>query len=156
MPAPVDVAEAEDASARSPLLEHHPFGTCFVCGTERGAGDGMRLFAGPVEGRDLYAAPWTPDAWLADGDGAVRAEFAWSVLDCPSGNVIALMDTRQPVRPGAFGRQLVAPIEAGAEHVAVGWPISQERRKLHTGAAIFTAGGGAVRLRTRAVDRAHG
>jgi hypothetical protein len=141
VPAPVDPAAARAASARSPLLEHHPFGTCFVCGTDREDEDAMRLFAGPVEDRDLYAAPWTPAVSLADGDGAVRSEFVWSVLDCPSGNVIALMDTSNPSVLARFAVEEKAAVRTAAEHVAVGWPISQDGRKLHTGAAIFTADG---------------
>jgi hypothetical protein len=140
IPEPVGVRKAEEAARRSPLLEYHPFGSCFVCGTEREEGDGLRLFAGPVEGRDVFAVPWTPDRSLAD-DGAVRFEFVWSVLDCPSGSVVALMG---PVNPCVLARlavRLVTPVQVGARHVAIGWPISHERRKLHTGAAIFTAGG---------------
>jgi hypothetical protein len=141
VPEPPGFAEAERAAARSPLLESHPFGTCFVCGTEREPGDGLRLFAGPVRGREMFAVPWTPDASLADGNGAVRFEFVWSVLDCPSGNVVALMEARNPCVLARFAVRQAAPIRTGGSHVAIGWPISQERRKLHTGAAIFTADG---------------
>lgn len=141
VPEPPSLAEAEEAAARSPLLESHPFGTCFVCGTEREPGDGLRLFAGPLRGRDVFAVPWTPTADLADGDGAVRFEFVWSVLDCPSGNVVALMEASNPCVLARFAVREDAPVHAGSPHVAIGWPISQEGRKLTTGAAIFAADG---------------
>jgi hypothetical protein len=142
VPEPPGLAEAGEAAARSPLLESHPFGTCFVCGTEREPGDGLRLFAGPVRDRGMFAVPWTPSADLADEDGRVLPEFVWSVLDCPSGNVIALMETVNPSVLARFAVKEDAPVHAGVPHVAIGWPIAQERRKLNTGAAIFTADGG--------------
>jgi hypothetical protein len=141
VPEPVSVAQATEAATRSPLLDYHPFGTCFVCGTDREEGDGLRLFAGPVDGRALNAVPWTPDPSLAASDGAVRIEFVWSVLDCPSATWVTLADTSNPCVLARFATRIVRPIECGAEHVAVGWPISREGRKLHTGAAIYTADG---------------
>ena len=141
VPDPPSIAEAEGAAARSPLLESHPFGTCFVCGTDREPGDGLRLFAGPLRGREMFAVPWTPAADLANGDGAVRSEFVWSVLDCPSGNVVALMDAANPCVLARFAVRQDAVVQAESPHVAIGWPIAQERRKLTTGAAIFTADG---------------
>ncbi len=141
VPEPPGGDEAEEAAARSPLLESHPFGTCFVCGTERAPGDGLRLFAGPLRGRDVFAVPWTPTADLADGDGAVRSEFVWSVLDCPSGNVVALMQASNPCVLARFAVRQDDAVQAESPHVAIGWPISQEGRKLTTGAAIFTDDG---------------
>jgi len=35
-----------------------PFPNCFVCGALRE--DGLRIFAGRVAGRDVFAAPWVP------------------------------------------------------------------------------------------------
>jgi hypothetical protein len=43
-PVPRDVAAAAEAS--SPGLRQHPFPTCFVCGTSREEGDGLRIFPG--------------------------------------------------------------------------------------------------------------
>jgi hypothetical protein len=84
VPDPVSPAEAAEASAAG--LErwaaNHPFPSCVVCGPERARRDGLRVFPGPL--RDgMYAAPWTPDASLAGGDGRVRTEFVWAALDCP-------------------------------------------------------------------------
>src|SRR5690606_8970580 len=83
VPCPPGFREAEAAAQRYPGLETHPFPGCFVCGTKREPGDGLRIFAGPT-GRDgLVAAPWIPDTGLAGEDGNVRPEFLWAVLDCP-------------------------------------------------------------------------
>src|SRR2546429_181527 len=86
-PGAVGVEQARRAAERCEWLEHHPYPTCFVCGPQRDAGDGLRIFPGPVEGRALYAAPWVPDESLADSMGLVRPEFVWAALDCPSGIV---------------------------------------------------------------------
>jgi hypothetical protein len=141
-PPPVAFEDAAAASRRSPLFERHPFPTCFVCGPEREPGDGLRVHPGPVTGSDLVAAPWTPDRGLADEDGRIPSEIEWAALDCPSGN--ALMMTSSLLEMPVLARlatRLVAPVEPGADHVAVGWPLGVEGRKAHSGSALFTADG---------------
>jgi len=53
----------EDAVRAARPAENHPFPMCFVCGPERA--DGLRILPGPVAGRELIAAPWTPGLDLA-------------------------------------------------------------------------------------------
>src|ERR1700719_2391107 len=53
--------EAVEASRHSAGFRYHRFPTCFVCGTERVRGDGMRIFAGPIPELGVVAAPWVPD-----------------------------------------------------------------------------------------------
>ena len=74
VPAPVAFAEAELAARGYPGFRDHAFSRCFGCGPDRAPGDGLRIFPGPVAGRDVVAAPWIPDASLGDG-GTVRPEF---------------------------------------------------------------------------------
>jgi hypothetical protein len=74
---PVPLAEAVTASKDYPGFAHHPFRTCYVCGPDRAAGDGLRIFPGPLPG-DRTAAPWA----VPDG---VSAETMWAALDCPGG-----------------------------------------------------------------------
>ena len=71
-PAP-DYLEAVEASRHYAGFRHHHFPSCFVCGTQRVRGDGLRIFAGPIAERGVVAAPWVPDASLDAGDGKVRA-----------------------------------------------------------------------------------
>jgi hypothetical protein len=141
VPEPVGVEDAGTAALRSPLLDYHPFATCFVCGTDREPGDGVRLFAGPVEGRELYAAPWIPAQDMAGPDGVVVPEFVWSVLDCPGGNATVLFGEPRVSVLARLAARLVAPIEVGRPHLAIGWPIERDGRKDSTGSAIFTADG---------------
>jgi hypothetical protein len=53
-------AQAEQAAAAFPGFKSHLFPGCFVCGPARQEGDGLRIFAGPLAGRNLHAAPWVP------------------------------------------------------------------------------------------------
>ena len=46
-------AEAVEAEKRTPVKPHeHLLPMCFVCGPDRKAGDGLRLFAGPLDRQD--------------------------------------------------------------------------------------------------------
>src|SRR5688572_28943387 len=49
VPAPVSREEAARAASRYTGFDRHHFPTCFVCGPARAEGDGLRIFAGPVE-----------------------------------------------------------------------------------------------------------
>src|SRR5262245_59911044 len=83
VPPAVPYAAALAAAKHYEGFRHHTYPGCFVCGPERGRGDGMRIFASPIPGRDLCAAAWLPDSSLAGADGKVLPEFMWSALDCP-------------------------------------------------------------------------
>ncbi|HVK82005.1 MAG TPA: hypothetical protein VM915_15495, partial [Verrucomicrobiae bacterium] len=91
------LAEARDAATRYRGF-NHAFQTCFVCGSLRAPGDGMHVFAGPMQNRDLFACTWSPGADLADAQGQVAPEFIFAALDCPgywtipgAGPVIAVL-----------------------------------------------------------------
>lgn len=143
VPAPVSLAQAADASTRFPYaLDGHAFPRCFGCGPERAEGDGLRIFAGPVEGRDdVYAAPWTPDDSLADGSGLVRPEFLWAALDCSGGCRVANPRSTPPVVLARLAAWLDRPVCAERPYVVVAWPLGRDGRKRHAGTALFTAEG---------------
>lgn len=133
VPAPVSFADAERASARYAGFVEHPFPTCFVCGPGRPAQDGLAIFAGPVEGRDLVAAPWVaPDA---------RPELVWASLDCPGGFAFGFAAGRGEMVLGRLAAQIERPPEAGERCVVVGWPITADGRKHFAGTALFAEGG---------------
>lgn len=137
-PDPPSFEQATGAAARFPWAEHHPYPRCFVCGTDRGEGDGLRIGAGPVAGRALVAAPWVPAAALAATDGRVAAEFVWSALDCPSWFGFYAFQDRRPL--GLLGR-IAARIERrplpGERCVATGWCVGVEGRKIRVASALF-------------------
>ena len=141
VPEPVDLDEAHRAAERYEWMHEHPYPTCFVCGPRRAEHDGLRIFAGPVTGREVYAAPWTPDPNLADGSGFVRPEFAWSALDCPSGLVTNTFPDVGRVLLGRLAATLIHPVQPGEDHVLISWQTGRNGRKLHTHSALFTASG---------------
>jgi hypothetical protein len=145
-PRPVDAAEAALAAEDSPFLEMsmHPFPSCFVCGPQRVAGDGLRIFAGPVSERDVFAAPWTPDPHLAGDDGTLAPELIWAALDCPTSVPVANDPGAGEFRPIVLARlavRIVGPVAAGEPHTIVSWPIEIDGRKRHAGAALHSAEG---------------
>jgi hypothetical protein len=139
-PAPPEFAAAE-AAARSYLgFATHGASRCFVCGPARGAGDGMRIFAGPLAGTAEVAAPWIPGADQADASGHVRPEFVWAALDCPG--AFALMAGRhRPMLLGRLTARLDGCIRAGERCVVIAWPIAVEGRKEIAGSAVFDESG---------------
>ncbi len=138
-PEPVSFDEATAAAKSYIGFRHHPFPTCFVCGPQRAEGDGLHIFPGRVRGRDIVAAPWTPDPSLADKDGQVRPEIVWAALDCPSG--FAVMSPETMAVLGRLATKLLAPVRAGERCVVTGWPLGEDGRKLYSGSALFSADG---------------
>jgi hypothetical protein len=139
VPDAVGIDAAREASTRYRGERGGPFSRCFVCGLDRD--DGFHVHAGEVAGRSVLASAWTPPDWSADASGAVRPEFVWAVLDCPA-TFAPLLSGAQAL--GFLAQQtarIAGPVEAGAEHVVIGWPIEIDGRKQHAGSALFTAGG---------------
>jgi hypothetical protein len=138
-PPPVEYAEAVEASRKYVGFANHRFPTCFVCGVGREHGDGMCIFAGAVAGRDVVAAPWTPEASLDRGDGIVRPEFMSAALDCP-GYYAVTPDDRMMLL-AQFTAQLDRPVRIGEPCVVVGWGIGSNGPKHEAGTALYGSDG---------------
>jgi hypothetical protein len=132
-PAPVTLDEARSAVAGYVGFNNHPFPMCFACGPERDEGDGLRLFPGPVAGRDVVACPWHPGADLADANGLVRPEFVWAALDCPTAFACDLSGTNVLARLTA---RIDRPLRAEEPHVVTAWSLSRDGRKQQAACAI--------------------
>ena len=141
-PAAVAFDTAVAASHHYPGFEHHSYPGCFVCGPERAIGDGLRIFAGAVPDRRVVAAPWVPDASVADDDGLVRTEVLWAALDCPSWFAWAAFEPWEG-RPllGRLAAEILERPRSGDRLVSVAWPTSRDGRKIYSGSALFTADG---------------
>ncbi len=143
VPAPVSPAESTAATARSLQRSAAPyrFPGCFTCGSGRADGDGLRLFAGPVPGRDLVAAPWTPHPGLAGAAGEVRPEFVWSALDCPT--IMAAVFASAPDAPErVVTRQLAISrtgvVRAGERCLVMAWCGARQGRVILAYGAILS------------------
>jgi hypothetical protein len=125
--APVSTQEAARVGQAYPGFVDHPFPTCFVCGPRRAAGDGLRIFPGPVgDGR-------TAAVWRVPSD--VSEPMMWAALDCPGGWAII-----SPGRPYVLGRMTAAVLAlapAGAECVVVGRADGTEGRKAYVRSSVY-------------------
>jgi len=129
--------DAVTASASSTFRDAalHPFPTCFACGPDRAEGDGLRLFAGAVDGASVFATPWVP----AD----VSVPIVWAALDCPS-SAPAFAD---PTAAGPFvlGR-ITARIDrlptSGGRHVVTSADLGRDGSRFHAVSAVHDADGG--------------
>lgn len=140
-PAAPTLAAARAASRRFAGLTDHLVPECFVCGTDRPDGDGLRIFPGPLEAEPdgQVAAEWVPQADLADGEGHVATEFLWAALDCAG--FFALHGRSGPAVLGRLAARLARPVPAGAPLVVTGWAIRSDGRKHSVGTALHDSAG---------------
>ncbi len=141
VPAPPTFDAAVLASRRYRGFESHPYPGCFVCGPERGDGDGLRIFAGKVDGHELVAAPLVVPA----GPEPPIA-FVWAALDCPGyfGAILSDEEIAPTLLLGKIHAEVLAPLHAGASYVVIGWPLGREGRKVFGATALFDEHGGLV------------
>jgi hypothetical protein len=136
-PPAVSVAEAEAAAARHVRLGDELFSECFVCGI-RDVGDGLRIHAGAVAGREpLHAAPW-----------AVREsapELVWAAIDCPGAYAVGAAG-RGDIVLGRMTAQVIRVPEVGERCVVASWPLGEDGRKLYAGTALYAEDGDVLAL----------
>ena len=144
VPGSVSLAEAHAVACRARYYTDPLFPGCFVCGMDRRPGDGLRIFPGPVHGRAVWAAPWTPDSSVAGTDGRVRPEVAWAALDCPSGIAAAehaRLGQDAAIVLGRMTASLAALPAPGDQCLVIAWPDGRDGRKLTAGSALLGPGG---------------
>jgi hypothetical protein len=151
VPAPPTIEVARRASER--FLERlesgavrHTFPECFVCGHRRAAGDGLRVFPGPLDAAlshtpGMRVVAWRPDAAFLDEAGWLRTEFVWSALDCPGGWAIV-----GPANTGTLQVEILGPVDGRQELIVMGWPMAAAfarpgSRRRYAGTAMFDARG---------------
>ncbi|MFJ8741732.1 hypothetical protein ACIRL2_20360 [Embleya sp. NPDC127516] len=145
LPTPIDAAtpaEAREASRAFPgFAAWNPYTECFVCGTGRAEGDGLRLFPGLLADRpDTNACVWTPHTSLvAPGTEQIGPEFVWAALDCPGGWTGMDADTALLLgRMTAYVYALPYPDEPC---VVLGRRLGREGRKVRTATTLYDAEG---------------
>jgi len=140
----VSMSEACQSAGRARYFQDPFFPECFVCGPNRGLGDGLRIFPGPVPGRMLWAAPWTPDSSIAGADARVRPEMVWAALDCPSGIAAAegaSLDADTAIVLGRMTASVAALPMLGDQCRVIAWPDGGSGRKLTAGSVLLGPGG---------------
>lgn len=130
IPDPVSRDDAARASAGYTGFACHHFPTCFVCGPAREPGDGLRIFAGPVQGRadGVVAAPWRADE--------SRQELVWAALDCPGAFAVGWAERGETVLGRMVARVDDLPRVREA-CVVMAWPRGEDGRKLFAGTALI-------------------
>jgi hypothetical protein len=134
----VDFGVATGARSAYRGAEAHPFPHCFVCGPDRGPGDGLRLTPGLVApGRT--ACIWVPEPSLVTGaDRTVAgAEFVWAALDCPGGWTSDI--EHRPMVLGRMTAECLALPRVGRPYVVVGALLREDGRKTFTATAVYDA-----------------
>jgi hypothetical protein len=143
-PAAPTVAQAEAAAERYVGHVEHSFPSCFVCGPQRPPGDGLRIFAGPVDARALVASPWIPDPALADETGTVAPIYLWSVLDCSGAFAVLPSERERAIVLGELTVRIDGAARAGRPHVVAGWKLGVESRKRYAGSAVYDEDGSPI------------
>ncbi len=136
------LTQAKAAEKRYRGYQHHFFPGCFTCGTARRVDDGLRIFTGPVENRDVVATDWTPSDAFADASGRIKPEFIWAALDCPTywahANIERALLARLTL---AIDTELP---RANEPLIIAAWPLSSEGRKHTSGAALYRTDGSVI------------
>jgi hypothetical protein len=138
---PVDLVTARAAMTAYAGLSQHPFPGCFVCGTDRPAGDGLGLRPGPAgdSADERLATAWVPDVSLAGADGELGAELVWAALDCPGGWAGGLVS--RPMVLGRITADVAARPEVGEECVVVSRLLGTEGRKSYVASTAYDRDG---------------
>lgn len=143
-PAAPTIEEARAAAKRYVGLRDHRYTTCFTCGPGRPRHDGLHLYTGPVENRDMVACTWRPTSDLDRGDHRVAPEFIHAALDCPSYWALPKAGTM-----AALLARLTASIDGeapriGEELIVAAWPLGSDGRKHRGASAVYRADGEVV------------
>ncbi|WP_372785478.1 hypothetical protein [Phenylobacterium sp.] len=142
-PRPPSLERARAAGDRYLGHEQRIHPICFTCGPERHEGDGLRVFAGQVEGAPAghVACAWTPDQAFADAEGLVSTEVIWAALDCPGFFAWVVKEGRHGALLGTMTGEVIRRPRAGEPCIVTAWPLVREGRKETAGVALFDADG---------------
>jgi hypothetical protein len=124
------LAEAQAATAGHVRFGGENFSECFSCGIR--PDDGLCIHVGPVEGRELQAAPWTARE--------VSPEVLWAAIDCAGAYAVG-GPGRGEIVLGRMAAEILRLPAEGERCVVAAWPLGEEGRKLHAGTALFSADG---------------
>jgi hypothetical protein len=138
-PARPGVADARAAMARAWSGRPALFARCWVCGPDRE--DGLGVTFGRLPGHpEMTAALVRTGAGIPQAGGRLAPEVAWGALDCVSYSP-HLWELERPSLLAGLTAEIVEPVPAGEDVVAIGWPLRADGRKHHTASALLGADG---------------
>ena len=142
-PSPPTLEQARQA--RQTFAGHsdlNVFRSCFVCGPARDVSDGLQLFTGNINGTELVACDWQPNADLLDEQGNTKTEFVWSALDCPGYFALRIpSDSGKLFLLGQMTGSIDKPVPGDQPLIIYAWTQFIEGRKHYSASAIATAEG---------------
>ncbi len=143
VPPPPSLSQARQAMAAYVAHETRIHPICFTCGPDRAEGDGLRVFAGQIEGAAIghVACVWTPHPAFADADGLTHTEVVWAALDCPGFFAWVAKEGRHGALLGTMTGEVIRRPRTGEDCIITAWPLVREGRKETAGVALFTADG---------------
>lgn len=124
IPAPVTLEDARAAAADFDATGH-PYPGCYVCGPD--AEGGLHVYASPVPGREVLAAPVTlPDEGLPP---------ILAALDCPGAFTVGFGE--EALLLGTFTSTVHAEAPREKELVVMAWEMGRDGRKRWSGTALL-------------------
>lgn len=137
----VTIEEARERPPH-PRFADHPYPDCFMCGSARDDGLGLRISAPDDTG--LGMGVWTPSGALLGDADEVGSEFLWAAIDCLT--VWSFADRWEepdwwPAVTGQIAVEHLHPVKRDEPHVVAGRLVEREGRRVLVEGAITTAGG---------------
>lgn len=129
-------AEIEAALPHYPGARNSPIPHCFVCGVDNAPGEGLRVFASPVAGRDLAAAKWDAHANMAGDDGFILERYVFAALDCPGAHAWH-GETGGSMLLGRIVGEVTGRVRSGDRCTVMAWREGMEGRKAYAGSAVL-------------------
>lgn len=133
-------AQAERAAERYLSAAEHLFPDCFVCGPNRKAGDGLRIFAAPFSDTDAaVAAAWKLHPAFVSRTGVIPVPIVWSALDCPGyfAYLFASGDRTTPTVLAKMRATVFSNTTSSDALVVLGWIQKQKPPFVEAGTALY-------------------
>jgi len=133
------VAQARAAMRQAWTGRPALFASCWVCSPARD--DGLGVTFGRLPDRpEMTASLVRTGDGIPQAGGRLAPEVAWGALDCVSYSP-HLWELERPSLLAGLTAELIEPVPAGEDVVAVGWPLDADGRKHHTASALLGADG---------------
>lgn len=114
---------------------------CFVCGPRD---DGLGIAPDLLGDNGICATVWTPDDSVSTDGESVDDHVVWGALDCPAGIAVTGGHDAELTYFPALVRltaRLEQPVRVGEPVVVIGWPESEDERRVNGGTAIVARDG---------------